>query len=138
MVEGGPVPRAKVMDQAMIDRYLMLGELTLAQHQAGEYLLGQAAKSGIYARAPNPDTVQGGQKNFIPMGVFAFGRTLDLLTKRFGEENSRLVAQVVCHDLDVSGDEESMELLQDSLQLISDRRMSGGRSPARHIKKCGG
>ena len=47
MVEGGTMPRAKVMDQNLIDRYLMDGLLTLGEHQAGEYVLSQAMKAGI-------------------------------------------------------------------------------------------
>ena len=39
MVEGGKMPRAKVMDQLVVDKMLMNGILTLQQHQAAEYLM---------------------------------------------------------------------------------------------------
>jgi hypothetical protein len=135
MVEGGSVPRAKVMDQAMIDRYLMKGYLTLAQHQAGEYLLEQASKSGIYAKAPPPDHTGGGSAgSTVPMGMFPFGRTLTLVKRRYGPVCAYLVQEVVCHDWDVSDSETRMEALRKGLQLISERRMMGGRNPARHLR----
>ena len=64
MIEGGTVPRARVMDQTLIDRYLIDGLLTLQEHQAGEYLLSQAAKAGIFTKPlrggageSNPDSM---------------------------------------------------------------------------------
>jgi len=53
MVEGGSLPRAKVMEQTVVDRLLMNCLLTLAQHQAGEYLLSQASQAGIFAKPLN-------------------------------------------------------------------------------------
>ena len=37
MIEGGTVPRAKVMDGTVVDRYLMDGLINLQQHMACEY-----------------------------------------------------------------------------------------------------
>jgi len=42
MIEGGKIPRARLMTQIMIDKYLMRGIIDLIQHQAGEYLYRQA------------------------------------------------------------------------------------------------
>lgn len=134
MVEGGPVPRAKVMDQAMIDQYLMKGLLTLAQHQAAEYLLGQAAKAGIWAKAPDPDRPMGGEKSNVPLGIIPMAQTLKLVSRKYGEYHAYLVQEVVCHDWDVSGSPEKMKVLIDSLQHISNCRMSGGKNPVRHLK----
>jgi hypothetical protein len=137
MVEGGTVPRARVIDQMMIDRYLMQGEITLAQHQAGEYLLEQASKAGMFAKAPpmGRTIVDGNGKPSIPGGLFAYGRTVNLVKRRYGVYHAYLVQEVVCHNWDVGDDEKKMDCLRDALQVICDRRISGGRSPARHLKK---
>ena len=47
MIEGGKMPRAKVMDQTLIDRYLIDGLLTLQEHQAAEYVLSQGSAAGL-------------------------------------------------------------------------------------------
>lgn len=134
MIEGGPVPRAKVMDQMVVDRYLMDGLLTLAQHQAAEFLLGQASIAGIWAKAPDPDRPRGGKKDYTPTGVFPFSDTLKIVSKKFGPIASYIVEEVVCHNWDVSDNAVRMKVLQDSLQLICDRRMSGGRNPVNRLK----
>ena len=134
MVEGGLVPRAKVMDQAVIDKYLMKGSLTLAQHQAAELLLGQAAKAGLWAKSPDPDRPVGGEKSNVPLRIIPMANTLKLVSKKFGEYHAYLVQEVVCHDWDVSGSPDKMKALTDSLQHISNYRMSGGRNPIRHLK----
>ncbi len=65
MIEGGKMPRAKVMDQLVVDRMLMNGLLTLQEHQAAEYILSQAASAGVYAKPLNyePKSSGGMAKN---------------------------------------------------------------------------
>ena len=81
MVEGGTVPRAKVMDQNLIDRYLMDGLLTLQEHQAGEYLLGQAMKAGVYTKPLNYEAGSGeaNPDSMASEALMKYGRTLDLV-----------------------------------------------------------
>ena len=64
MIEGGMIPRAKVMDQTLIDRYLMKGLIDLTQHQAGEYLLRQACLAKLWATGVDLSgtRVNGGRK----------------------------------------------------------------------------
>ena len=138
MIEGGPVPRAKVMDQAVVDRYLMEGKLTLAQHQAAELILELASKAGLFAKAPDPDKPRGGgTKGHVPAGIFSLARTLKTVTRRYGSYHTYLVQEVVCHNWDISDSPNKMKALTESLQAISDHRMSGGKNPARHLKKRG-
>ena len=140
MIEGGPVARAKVMDQCVVDRYLMDGLITLAQHQAAELILSKAAKAGMFAKAPDPDKPRGGgKKGHVPAGIFSLARTLKTVTRRYGEYHTYLVQEVVCHNWDVSDSPKKMVALKESLQAISDHQMSGGANPARHLKvKRGG
>jgi hypothetical protein len=92
MVEGGTMPRAKVMDQTLIDRYLMNGLLTLGEHQAGEYLLNQAMKAGIFTK-PLRYEAGSGEANPDSMAsdaLMRYGRTLNLVGKRYGDLQSTL------------------------------------------------
>ena len=133
MIEGGTVPRARVMDQTLIDRYLIDGLLTLQEHQAGEYLLSQAAKAGIFTK-PLRDEAGAGEANADSMeseSLMRYGRTLALVRKRYGQEHQRLVEDVVIDGLDVSRDKRLLVMLKQALGLISDRRMAGGRKDKR-------
>lgn len=141
MVEGGNAPRAKVMDQLVIDKYLIDGLVTLAEHQAGEYILNQAVKAGVYTRPLNysEPSSGGGKKGNISDYLLRYGNTMSLITKRFGQYASYLTEEVVCHNWDICGDAGKLKVLKDSLGLIVNLRMAGGRNPMRHIKKgCGG
>ncbi len=124
MLEPGIVPRAKVMDQHMIDRYLMRGLLDLNQHHAGERLLQQAAHAGIWATGINWQTTGGGAgvSNYIPFGMFPFGRTLAKVEKYCGKRSAFIVQRVVCYDWDVSEDEKKMKHLRAGLNVIGSRR----------------
>lgn len=125
MVEPGNIPRARVMDQHIIDRFLMLGLLSLAQHRAGEYLLKQAADAGMWATGVDlsKTRVTGGKANNVPFRIFPYGRTIALVRRRFGDFHVYVVEEVVCHDWDVSGDEYRMKCLREGLDWISERRM---------------
>lgn len=123
MIEGGMIPRARVMDQTMIDRYLMHGLIDLAQHQAGELLLRQAATARLWPTGVDlSDTrTTGGKRNFVPFGVFPYGRTLVRVKKRYGWFHAYLVGEVVVHDWDVSENEYRMQCLKEALDWIARR-----------------
>ena len=137
MIEGGTLPRAKVMDQALVDRYLMEGLLTLEEHQAAEYLMNQASQAGLYTKPLNFESDGGARISdpFANDGLERFGKTLRLLTDKFGEYHKYLVQEVVLHNWDVSGHDRRMKMLKEGLAWISHRRMSGGKNPLRHITK---
>ena len=117
MIEGGTVPRARVMDQTLIDRYLIDGLLTLQElrYEAGT---GEANADSMASES-----------------LMRYGRTLALVRKRLSQEHQRLVEDVVIDGLDVSRDKRLLVMLKEALGLISDRRMAGGRNPMRHLKK---
>lgn len=136
MVEGGKMPRAKVMDQTIIDRYLIDGLLSLSEHQAGEYLLHQASRAGIFAK-PLRYEVGGGEPSKDAMAtelLMKFGRTLALVRKTLGIHHHKILQSVVLEDRDISSDSSDLKMLKQALRLIADRRMAGGRNPLRHLK----
>lgn len=138
MVEGGTMPRAKVMDQNLIDRYLMNGLLTLGEHQAGEYVLNQAMKAGIFTKPLKYDASGGGEVNpdsVASEALMRYGKTLNLVKNRYGPYAKYLVEEVVIHGWDISDNKDRLMTFKQSLEWIAERRMAGGRNPMRHIKK---
>lgn len=137
LIAGGSVPKARVMDQTMIDRYLMQGFLTLAQHQAGEYILRQAVAAGMYTPPLNYSAPTGtGEPSGPRDAILRFGRTMAIVRRRYGEYASYVVEEVVCHGWDVSGDKNKMRVLRDGLDIIVQRKMLVSKNPLRHMKKA--
>lgn len=137
MIEGGKMPRAKVMDQLVVDRMLMNGLLTLQEHQAAEYILSQAASAGVYAKPLNyePKSSGGMSKNGLESDqLMRYSRTIGLITKRFGDYAKYLVEEVVLHNWDVSDSPDKLKVLKKGLGWVADRRMAGGKNPVRHIR----
>jgi hypothetical protein len=136
MIEGGMFPRAKVMNQTMIDQYLMYGLLNLAQHRAGEYLLGQAARSGSWPTGVNLSGthVDGGKKDWSPKSSFGFMRTVKTVEKRYGWFHAWLVVEVVIRDWDVSKFPMRMTCLKQALDWIVEKRMRGSSDPMKRLR----
>ncbi|MBM54249.1 MAG: hypothetical protein CMB36_04375 [Euryarchaeota archaeon] len=139
MVEGGTMPRAKVMDQNVIDRYLMDGLLTLGEHQAGEYILSQAVKAGIFSKPLRYEAGSGDANpdSMASDALMRYGKTLRLVGRRYGDYARYLVEEVVVHGWDISASKERLLTLKKGLGWIAERRMSGGKNPVRHLKSGG-
>ena len=122
----------------MIDRYLMKGLLNLVEHQAGEYLLGQASRAAIWPTGANLSStrVQHSTGGHDLLRGLPFGRTLSAVKKNFGWFHMYVVHQVVCFDWDVSRDEFRLKCLKDGLTCIAEQRMGGGRDPLRTLRKA--
>lgn len=137
MVEGGKMPRAKVMDQLVVDKMLMNGILTLQQHQAAEYLMNQAAKAGIFAKPLSYEPKSSGGQSTGGLEsdhLMRYSRTIRLVTRRFGHYAKYIVEEVVLHGWDVSESPDKLKTLKQGLDWIADRRMAGGRNPVRHLR----
>jgi hypothetical protein len=142
LVQGGNIQKAKVMDQMIFDRYLMEGLLSLAQHQACEYILSQATAAGIYTAPLNLSGARSGGNPSASTpkdAVLRFGKTMKIVSDRFGEYASYLVQEVVCHNWDIRSDDKKMKVFKDGLDQIIKRRMAMAArgDPLRHLKKGG-
>lgn len=125
MIEGGVIPRAKVMDQLIIDRLLMNGRINLSQHMAAELFLSQAERACINVRAQKYDSIPVGnsRKDSYSNGYGAFSKTVSLVKNGLGIEYARVLYDcLILNQLS----ENKFRLLTDSLDLIFNRRM--GRS----------
>jgi len=131
MVEGGAIPRARVMDQCVIDRLLMAGVLTLSQHSAGEHLLNKAVQGGLYVRGGGWDLVasSGSAGSNVPVALEGYRRLVRSLVKRLGADKSRIVVDVVCHNQRCEG--ASVDILKEGLDWIGGA--IGHSSPLRHL-----
>lgn len=136
MIEGGTVPRAKVMDQTLIDRYLMDGLLTLPEHHGGEFLLKQAAKAGVWAKGINWSGGSGdkGTPNYVPFGAFPYGSTIRAINNRFGEYHGYLAQEVVCFGWDIRADDTLLGYLKEALGFVRDWRVGGRRHPVDRLR----
>lgn len=136
MIEGGQFPRAKVMDQHIIDRYLMLGLLKLQQHQAAEFVLAQAAAGGSWPTGVDwsGTSVTGLIRNYVPSRSFPLGRTLVKVKRRFGWFHMYVLNEIVVHDWDASEDDFRMECFRESLDWIAERIMGRRPDPLRIFK----
>ncbi len=134
MIEGGAIPRARVMDQVMIDRYLMRGLLNLTQHRAGEFLMQQAARAGAWATGcdwSKPGGVgAGGSRGHV--GSLAYGGTLAAVQDKLGWFHMWICREVVIHDYDASKSDFRMDCLRQGLDWIAHRRM--GIRPMRLLR----
>ena len=135
-VEPGPVPRARVKDQHLIDSYLLDKVISARQHQAGEYFLAQAGRAGVWAKGINWNSSGGGRgtPNYVPFGAFPYGRTLAVVKKRFGRFHSYVLNEVVVHGWDVSHDEYLLTCFKEALNWVADRRMGYRFDPVSGLK----
>ncbi len=133
----GSVARARVLDQHMIDRYLMRGLLTLAQHRAGDFLLQQASRAGLWPTGVNWSGSGGGTRNnYVPFGVFPFCNTLKLVEDRYGQHHAFVVKRVVVYDWDVAKREALLKCLREALNVISDCKLGRVRNPLRKLQRA--
>lgn len=137
MVEGGTVPRARVMNQRAIDGYLLKGQLTLKQHRAAEYLLQQAVMAGTFARGVNlaGANVRGGKADHSPNGIEPLSRSLRMVRKHLSPAHEMIVSAVVIDDKDVSAHKVMMVALCAALELIANFRLGYKSDPVKWIKR---
>ena len=124
MIEGGVIPRAKVMDQLIVDKLLMDGRITLSQHMAAELFLGQAERACINVRAQKYDSIPvgNGKRDSYSNGYGAFSKTVSLVKSILGVEHARVLYDcLILNQLS----ERNFSLLTDSLDLVFNRRMGG-------------
>ena len=136
LVEGGKIPRARVMDQHIVDRYLMRGWLNLQQHIAAEFIMKQAATARLWPSGVNLSgtRVDGGKRNNVPFGVFPYGRTIKTVEKHNGPWHAYVIERVIVNEWDVSANDHNMKCLQEGLDCVAAYRMGYHKHPLRHIK----
>ena len=118
MVEAGIVPRARAMDQCVVD-VLLLGELiTIQQHQAAEYFMDICAKSQMYIPSLSYDsTPVSGTVRKDKVYYFPYSRLIKSINKKLSFDHSKVLHDVVIEDI---YPERSMDKLEECLDFISE------------------
>jgi hypothetical protein len=136
MIEGGSLPRAKVMDQTVFDRWLVCGKINLAQHKAAELLLELSSRGGMWPSAINLMGSGGGKKgSTVPFRAIGIGGMLSAVQKKFGWFHANILRVVIRHNKDVSDDALKFAAIQQSLNWISNEKMARVPNPLKKFKK---
>ena len=91
----------------------------------------------MYVRPLRFEASTGGSRAEDPMAsdsLMRFGRTMKLISDRYGPYCKYLVEEVVIHGWDVSQDPKKLKALKEGLSWVAERRMAGGRNPVRHLR----
>lgn len=117
MIEGGSVPRARVMDQRAFDTLLMQGEITLDQHIAAEKLMQQAGWAGMWPAGMNWKGTGGSEPGCrVPFGVHPWGDSLAEIRRALSQHHARLIERMIIMDCNVSG---HLDEIREALDVIA-------------------
>lgn|GEM_PF-2586195 len=129
VIEHGIVPRIKACDQAVIDVLLMVKVLSISQHQAAEFFLGQCSKADVFIHSHSFEPMivnaspKGGKTYYFP-----YAYTIKMINDRLSPEHSEVLHKVVVED---SYPGTGLKLLKQALNLISEMRLTArGRRAA--------
>ena len=121
VVEAGIVPRARAMDQCVID-VLLLGDLiTIRQHQAAEYFMDICAKSQMYVHSYSYDSIRAstGTVRKDKVYYFPYSRLIKSINKKLSIDHTKVLHDVVIEDI---YPERTIGKLEEGLDFISDTR----------------
>ena len=136
MVEGGVIPRSRVMDQMVFDRYLMEGLIDLSQHRSAEFMLSMAAKAGIWARGANLSGVysDGKKESKVFFGMMPLGDALSKIRSECGESSYVLTKAVIINNYDVREKKNGIRFFSESMDYVGNNIMFFYRNPLRHLE----
>ena len=121
VVEAGIVPRARAMDQCVID-VLLLGDLiTIRQHQAAEYFMDICAKSQMYVHSYSYDSIRAstGTVRKDKVYYFPYSRLIKSINKKLSIDHTKVLHDVVIDDI---YPDRTIGKLEEGLDFISDTR----------------
>ena len=136
MIEGGAVPRSKVMDQMIFDRYLMEDLINLSQHRSAEFLLSMAAKAGMWAKGANLSGVysDGKKESKVFFGMMPLGNALSKIRSECGETHYVLTKAVIINNHDIRQKKNGIRLFSGAMDYVGNHIMIFYRNPLRHLE----
>ena len=96
------MPKAKAMDQCVVDVLLLNELISIRQHQAAEYFMDICAKSQMFVRSH-----------------FPYSRLIKSINKKLSLDHAKVLHDVVIQDI---YPESNMAKLEECLNFISDTR----------------
>ena len=120
VVEAGIVPRAKAMDQCVVDVLLLAELITIRQHQAAEYFMDICAKSQMYVHSHSYDsTPSSGARKKDKVYYFPYSRLVKSINKKLSLDHTKVLHDVVIEDI---YPERTIDKLYECLDFISESR----------------
>lgn len=120
VVEEGIIPRARAMDQCVVDVFLLKGLITIQQHQAAEYFMDICAKSQMFIHSLGYDSTPcTGTMKKDKVYFFPYSRLVNSINKKLSFSHSKVLHDVVIEDI---YPERDMDKLEECLDFISETR----------------
>jgi|TARA_R110002020_G_scaffold92417_1_gene223802 hypothetical protein len=118
--QDGIMPKAKAMDQCVVDVLLLNELISIRQHQAAEYFMDICAKSQMYVRSQGYDSLpSSGAIKKDKVYYFPYSRLIKSINKKLSLDHAKVLHDVVIQDI---YPESNMAKLEECLNFISDTR----------------
>jgi len=120
VVEAGIVPRARAMDQCVVDVLLLKNLITIQQHQAAEYFMDICAKSQMFIHSHGYDSIRAtGTQKKDKVYFFPYSRLVKSINTKLSINHSKVLHDVVIEDM---YPKQNMDKLEECLDFISETR----------------
>jgi len=123
ILDGGLIPTARVKNQTLIDTLLDDELISIVQHMAGEYVLAQCVKAGVYVKGMAYDGMPlgSGRHDAHHNGLLPLRKTLRLVRKKCGNSGADVLLNAVVAEVLAAN---NLRLLKKSLGVVSEYRLT--------------
>ena len=123
ILDGGLIPTARVRNQTLIDTLLDDELISIVQHMAGEYVLAQCVKAGVYVKGMAYDGMPlgSGRHDAHHNGLLPLRKTLRLVRKKCGNSGADVLLNAVVAEVLAAN---NLRLLKKSLGVVSEYRLT--------------
>ena len=123
VLDGGLIPTARVKNQNLIDVLLDDELISIAQHMAGEYVLGQCVSAGVYVKRMAYDGMPrgSGRHDTHHNGMLPLRTTLQLVRRKCGNYGADVLVNAVVDEVLAAS---NLRLLKQSLAVVSEYRLT--------------
>ena len=123
ILDGGLIPTARVRNQPLIDPLLDDELISIVQHMAGEYVLAQCVKAGVYVKGMAYDGMPlgSGRHDAHHNGLLPLRKTLRLVRKKCGNSGADVLLNAIVAEVLAAN---NLRLLKKSLGVVSEYRLT--------------
>ena len=123
ILDGGLIPTARVKNQTLIDTLLDDELISIVQHMAGEYVLAQCVKAGVYVKGMAYDGMPlgSGRHDAHHNGLLPLRKTLRLVRKKCGNSGADVLLNAVVAEVLAAN---NLRLLKKCLGVVSEYRLT--------------
>jgi len=123
IIDGGLISTARVKNQTLIDTLLDDELISIVQHMAGEYVLAQCVKAGVYVKGMAYDGMPlgSGRHDAHHNGLLPLRKTLRLVRKKCGNSGADVLLNAVVAEVLAAN---NLRLLKKCLGVVSEYRLT--------------